>query len=196
LNNSVLKKLLMEYEKNRINAEHDLEIRKQELYKKNPRLLELENELNNYSINIAKQILNTNKKNYIDTLKLKINTLKKEKESIFNSLKLPKNYLEPRYSCSLCNDTGYISNLNGTSKICSCLQQKLFDLEFNKNIILMENFTNFNFDFYNNTIDEKKYNSTISPRENINIIKNASENFINSFETSNNLLFTGGTGLR
>ena len=84
----------------------------------------------------------------------------------------------------------------GKTTMCSCLKQKIFDIEYNKSSIQVENFTNFNLNLYSNVVDEKKYNSKVSPQENIKIIKTASENFIQNFETEKNLLFTGGTGLR
>ena len=84
--------------------------------------------------------------------------------------------------------------------MCSCLKQKLYNIEYNKsNIYNLENqnFSNFNLNFYSDEINSAKYNSNISPRENIKLIKNICESFINNFDNINtkNLLFTGNTGL-
>ena len=85
--------------------------------------------------------------------------------------------------------------------MCNCLRQKIYNIEYNQkneNIINSQNFNNFNINFFSDEIDEKKYNSSISPRENIKDIKQAAINFIDNFENGDtkNLLFTGGTGLR
>ena len=74
--------------------------------------------------------------------------------------------------------------------MCSCLKQKIFDLEYNKSNIYNiknQNFNNFNDLFYSNVVDEKKYKSDISPRENIKLIKDICFKFINNFE---NLYFS------
>lgn len=85
--------------------------------------------------------------------------------------------------------------------MCNCLKQKIYNIEFNQkneNIISIQNFNNFNINLFSNEINEKKYNTSISPRENILDIKNAAIKFINNFEDENtkNLIFSGGTGLR
>ena len=95
---------------------------------------------------------------YISNLKREVETLKKEKNEIFKTLKLPSNYLEPHFNCPICKDTGYVFNGN-SSHMCNCLKQKIFDIEYNKSSIGLENFTNFNLNLYSNTADEKKYDS-------------------------------------
>ena len=84
--------------------------------------------------------------------------------------------------------------------MCSCLKQKIYDIEYNKsNISNLEkqNFNNFNLNFYSDEINKEKYNSNISPKENIKLIKNICDKFINNFDNpeQHNLLFTGNTGL-
>lgn len=89
----------------------------------------------------------------------------------------------------------------GKTNMCNCLKQKIYNIEYNEkngNIIKADNFNNFNINLFSDEINEKKYNSKISPRENINDIKTAAINFIENFDDENtkNLLFSGGTGLR
>ena len=196
MNNFVLNDLLKEYEKKRIDSSRDLELRKKNLFLSNPRLQEIENELNSISISTAKLILNNNNPKYLKELKSSIEKLKKEKESILQSINKTSSYLTPNYDCSLCNDTGYI--FDGSSTLmCTCLKQKIFNLEYNKIAIKMENFSNFNLNLYGEDSNIKKYNSDISPKENMKEIKKASEKFIENFENpdNKNLFFTGGTGL-
>ena len=59
------------------------------------------------------------------------------------------------------------------------------------------NFSDFSDKLYSNEINSQKYNANISPRENINIIKNICIKFINNFDNpeEKNLLFLGNTGL-
>lgn len=199
MNNSILNDLLKQYEKTRLNNMHDLENRKKELYLSNPKLQEIDEKLSSLSINTAKSILQNNSLESLSTLKENISNLKQEKEKLLKSLGLSLEYLEPFYNCKLCKDTGYILN-NGKTSMCSCLKQKIYNIEYNQkneNIIKNQNFDNFNATLFSNEINEKKYNSKISPRENITDIKNAAINFINNFDDENtkNLIFSGGTGL-
>ena len=200
MNNSILNNLLNEYEKIRINNIHDLEERKSKIYLSNPKLQEIDDKISKLSINSAKSIINNNSKDTLNNLKVELDKLKKEKESLLKSLNLPKDYLSLKYNCSICKDTGYIIE-NGKTTMCSCLKQKIFNIEYNQkngNIIKNQNFENFNINLYSDKSDEKKYNSKLSPRENILDIKNAAINFIENFDYENtkNLIFSGGTGLR
>ena len=178
---------------------HDLENRKKELYLSNPKLQEIDEKLSSLSINTAKSILQNNSAESLSTLKENISKLKQEKERLLKSLGLSLEYLEPFYNCKLCKDTGYILN-NGKTSMCSCLKQKIYNIEYNQkneNIIKNQSFDNFNINLFSNEVNEKKYNSKISPRENITDIKNVAINFINNFndENTKNLIFSGGTGL-
>ena len=58
MSNEVLDSLLREYEQKKLRAELDLEDRKAKLYKKHPRLQQIEDELNNFAIETSKNILN------------------------------------------------------------------------------------------------------------------------------------------
>ena len=85
--------------------------------------------------------------------------------------------------------------------MCSCLKQKLLNISFNKSNMYnlkKENFENFNDAFFSDEVDLSKYKFNISPRKNIQNIKNKSIEFIKNFDNSDskNLLFTGATGLR
>lgn len=198
-NNDTIKELLKKYEQKHTKALNDLEKRKQLLYNNCPELLNIESKLHTLGISTAKCILTDNNVSYLDTLKQEIENLNKEKQTILNNLGIDENYLKPNYECQICNDTGYITN-NYQTIMCSCLKQDLLNIEYNKSNIYTldkENFDNFNFEVYSDEINKEKYNSNISPRENMKIIKKISEEFITNFNnpTSKNLLFIGNTGL-
>lgn len=200
MSNGVLNSILKEYEQKKLNAELDLEKRKKSLYEQVPRLEIIEDNLNNYAIMTAKNILN-NFDYSISELQKKINILKLEKSEILNELNLPSDYLQPNYSCKICNDTGYIKTDNYKTKMCNCLKQKLLDYSFNKSNMYnldKENFNKFNENIFSDEVDLSKYKLNISPRKNIINIKNKCMEFVENFDDLNqkNLLFTGGTGLR
>ena len=174
MNDSTLKKLLKEYDKKRQLAFLDLDKRKQELFSSNKRLEEIDNEINSYSIQIAKNILSSpNDTTFLENLRNKIDTLKKEKNMLLKSLNIDDNFFKPHFDCNLCNDTGYIQE-GYSFNLCSCIKQKLFDIEYNKsNIDKLEkdNFDNFNYNLYSDNINEALYSSNLSPRDNIKNIR-------------------------
>ncbi len=198
----ILNSLLKEYSQKKLQAELDLEKRKEELYNSIPRLRQIEDDLNNFAISTAKNILkNGSSPEEEQELKNKVELLKAEKARILAELNLPDNYLQPFYSCSICKDTGYVSDGGYNMVMCSCLKQKLLDYSFNKSNMSnlnKENFSTFNPNMFSDEVDIAKFHFNISPRTNILNIKNKCVQFVENFEdpTQKNLLFTGNTGLR
>ena len=202
MSNDALSSLLKEYEQKKLNAEMDLEKRKNNLYKLIPRLEQIDTELSTLGINTAKNILNNiSKPDSVDNLKLKISNLKKEKEALLIQNGYSLDYLKPFYECKICNDTGFILDKNYKTTMCNCLKQKLLNISFNKSNISninKEHFNNFNELLFSDEVDLAKYRFNISPRRNIINIKNKSIEFVNNFDNPEykNLLFVGTTGLR
>ena len=199
MSSEFLPELLLEYDKKKRRAELDLEDRKKELYAKLPRLQEIEIELNNFAINTAKNILNGTSSS-LESLNAKVSILKKEKEKILKENNIPEDFLEPKYECPICKDTGYIQNEHSASSLCSCLTQKLLDISYNKSNISnleKENFSTFNLNIFPDKPDPEKYKIDISPRQNMLIIKEKCLEFVENFDDpkTHNLLFTGNTGL-
>ncbi len=200
--NEVLNSLLKDYEKKKLQAEIDCEKRKEQLYKNVPKLGEIEDELNNFAINMTKNILkNGDSSLEKNELEKRITNLKMEKAKILSELHLPSDYLKPHYECKICNDTGYITDSNYKTTLCSCLKQKLFDYAFNKSNMSnldKENFSTFNANVFSDEVDVAKYKYNISPRRNILNIKDKCLEFVENFDNPNykNLLFTGNVGLR
>ena len=197
---TVLKSLLSQYNQKRTKAELDARKRKQDLYSKYPRLQEIDDNLSSLAISTTQSLISHNDKKLLDELNYKITELKQEKGSVLNDIGVSSDYLEPHYDCQLCKDTGYITNKDYTVSMCSCLKQKLYDEQYNQSNISnldTQNFEHFSDSYYSDKIDEEKYHTKISPRENINIIKDVCYKFIENFENPDqkNLLFTGNTGL-
>lgn len=198
----VLKIILREYEIKRNRAIQEAETRKRELLKVNPKLSEIETELANLSLQTAKSILQTeneNQKKLLADLKKQSAQLIKEKNSFLKNLVKDSNFLKPRFECKSCKDTGYIEK-DGTSTMCNCLKQRIFNTYYNKSNIgnlEKENFKKFNINIFSNDKNQELYKSKLSPRENMEFIKEKAQNFIKNFNQPDekNLLFTGNTGL-
>lgn len=118
MSNEVLNSLLKEYEQKKIKAELDLEKRKENLYSLEPKLKQIEDDLNSFAILTAKSILKNGTGSLLE-LQEKSKILKKEKEEILKLHDLDMDYLKPFYSCTLCNDTGYIADDNHKTQMCA-----------------------------------------------------------------------------
>ena len=200
MQNTELKSILKEYEEKRFHRELVLEQKKQEIYAKCPRLQEIEDTLKKLGITTVQSIANSDKTTHlqkIQELNQKIQQLKTEKQQLLASLQLSEKDLLPVFDCPICEDTGYTKESNGTV-MCSCLTQKLLNTQYNKSNITniqKENFENFNLLYYSDKVDTEKYSASISPRDNIQIIKGICEKFIQNFDdpSEKNLLFVGNT---
>lgn len=197
MDNSILKQLLTEYDSKRTRELASLEDRKNKLSESSSEYNRLEQDLRELSLASLKNMLIQSpeeKSKNLKELEEKTNKILLEKEFLLKKLNLPDDFLSPHFDCKICQDTGYVDN-----ELCSCIKQKIYDIEYNKsNIsnIVYENFDNFNFDLYSDK-PNSSYNSSFSPRENMKKIFNISKQFIANFDlpSEKNLMFLGPTGL-
>ncbi len=200
MNTDNLKSLLIKYDQKRNSAILAAKHKKYELYDKIPELEQIDNNINSLSIQSIKAVLTTqNNKKIIDDLNKKISDMRKKRDSILKANGLTFKDLEPNFECKKCKDTGYVKGENG-NELCSCIKQKLYNLEYNNaNIYDLKNqtFKNFKLDFYSDEVNQEKYGKKISPRQNIISIKKMCDNFIENFDDpkESNLLFCGSPGL-
>ena len=202
MNNVLLKQLLNEYDFKRNKALEEANQKKEKLLEVNPKISEINKELSNISIVATRKIIKADleeKKKILLELKKKTNNLIKEKNNIIKELFKSTEYFEPNFECKNCKDTGFVQK-SGKTEICNCLKQKIYDISYNKSNmgnLEFENFNTFNIRLFSDKEDKEKYKSNISPRENINLLKEKANNFINNFNDpqEKNLIFLGGTGL-
>lgn len=114
------------------------------------------------------------------------------KRDLLEASGYPRDYLEPIYICDKCKDTGIVDGQK-----CSCFNQAAIDLLYNqsniKKILLLENFSNFNYDWYSEEYIDPIMN--ISALENIVSVTDNIRGFLNRFPSGENLLFFGSTGV-
>ncbi len=202
MDNSLLKQVLKEYDEKRTRALQAAEERKKDLMSVNPRLQEIDKELTLNSIQASKAILVSDSKekaSLLASLKKKNNSLIKEKNDFIKNLSKENNYLNPHFDCKLCKDTGYVQK-DGKLSMCSCLKQRIFDIAYNKSNmgnLERENFSSFNIRIFSDKPDKELYKSDLSPRENMQIIREKVKSFIENFDNpeEKNLIFTGNTGV-
>ena len=198
MDNTILKQLLTEYDAKRLKAFAELENRKKLLRDSSHEYESLEKNLHSISIESLKSMLTLSadeKEKMLKVLNQKTSLIVEKKKKLLKQLNLPEDYLSPHFDCPLCEDTGYLG-----SSLCSCIKQKIYDIEYNKSNIgnvYIENFEHFNFDIYSDEANPALYHSQASPRENIKKIYDISQRFVKNFDSSDekNLMFLGPTGL-
>lgn len=191
--NNLVQEVLREYEMLRDRSLKYALMRREEVYKKIPEISDIDNKIKDIGIEISKSIfLKPQKsKELLQGLKSRLDALKKKKADLLRSNGYPENYLEQRFECNICKDTGYVNN-----KRCRCFEQKLINLYYRQSsiedITKVENFSNFDFYLYS----DKPLNGKMSPRENMKSIVDVAKEFIDNFDNEKeSLFFYGDSGL-
>ncbi|WP_326911159.1 ATP-binding protein [Sedimentibacter sp. MB31-C6] len=191
----LIENIKTEYNKKRLKAAREADLRKEELYERIPGLEEINRKISLASIELSKLYLSKpdDIEEQVLELKEKITCLKKNKDEFYNKYNIPKNFTEPNYQCSNCNDTGY--TLEG--KRCNCMNKQiinyLYDISNMIHMLKRENFDTFDINIFSNELYNKE---KLTPRQNMYKILETCEDFCNNFDDVNmNLLFYGGTGL-
>ena len=198
MNPAVYKQVQREYDLKRERAIREAEERKRQLLDKQPRYKELIEKKNKLAIELTKTVVRTKgieRQIASDNLEVKLKEIESQIQSLLNSLKLDNEYLEPKFECKRCEDTGYI---NGNIR-CSCFTQKVVNITYKQNNMLKlkdENFNVFDIAYFSNKPDREKYQSEKSPLENIEEIKKIAKTFCDNINDpkQKNLLFVGKAG--
>lgn len=197
--NNNLKSLLLQYDQKRSKAIYDASFKKNSFYSEHPEIEKIENDISSLSSRRIQLILKANNKDDIKKINKRITALKNQRSSLLNQSGVSEEDFKPNFNCKKCNDTGYVETNEG-NKLCSCIKQALYNLEYNASNIYdlkNQNFKNFDINLYSDDINIDKYDSSISPRENMLSILQTCKSFIKNFNnpSESNLLFCGHTGL-
>ena len=185
--------ILTIYDKLREDESRSLKLRKDEISKKYPQIIDLDNKIQKLSLQMAVSVLKSNNgEKTLDIFKENITDLRVKKCEMLVEKGYNPEYLNLHYNCSKCKDTGFIGNVK-----CICYKQKLIKLYYKNSeletTIKINNFNNFDLNlFSNHKLGEEKF----SPRKNMEnnleyILKDYIPNFSN---IGTNLLFFGNPG--
>ena len=196
MNRDIISDIQRIYEKRRDKNIRDLQRRQNEVYKKLPKVEQLDDEIKKVGIKMAREVLFNPDKGEEITLKAKetIEALKMEKAFLLTEGNISADYLDLTYDCLNCKDTGYLDD----GQRCSCMKQMLINRAYKmsnlESVLDKENFKTFDIKVFSNDPFEGE---KLSPRENMMEILSYAEGFIGNFRENNgeNLLFYGTTGL-
>ncbi|MDO5717388.1 MAG: ATP-binding protein [Tissierellia bacterium] len=151
------------------------DVRTKEVYDRIPRIKEIDGEFKLIGLKLAKSILES--RNLIPQLKRESEELQKEKRELLESHGYPADYLELKYDCEICKDTGSVNSRN-----CQCkkrlLAEKLYSMSGIERIIELENFDNFDLKLFRSNRNESE---RASPREMMAIYKDDAMRYVENF---------------
>ena len=179
------------YNNRRLENKIEMDRRIKEVYENVPQIAEYDREIASLAVNATRLALSGDA-SAKDSLREDIQVISEKKRAALLMNRYPGDYLDEIFTCPICKDTGFVHG-----KPCECLKSEIINLIYSRSelneILAVENFDNFNFDFYSDDIIDEV--SGISSLENMETIVDRCHYFINNFDkTFDNLLFYGRAG--
>ena len=191
----IMRRALMRFEEDKRTRQDRFEARRDGIFRRAPRLQEIERELSSTMSRIISSALRrgTDPRNAVEHLREENLSLQSEKKALLFHLGLPEDALEEKPVCALCGDTGYRGGA-----VCRCLKE-YYAREQQKELSRMldlggQSFESFSLHWYS---DQDILGLGVSPRENMDWVYRTCKRYAEKFhpETSGNLLLTGDPGL-
>lgn len=189
-----LNKIFNEYEELRTKAANERGKRIEDVYKKVPRIKEIDDKIYSLGFGNMQNIIKNPKKadEYNSEMKEKFKILNAEKKKLIEENNISPDYDEYKYECEKCSDTGFMPD----GKKCICYTQKLINEAYTKSnlgdILEKQNFNTFSFEYYS----KNSSGYEISPYENMEKIYTRCRDYCKNFDNEvKSLLFSGPTGL-
>nr|MBQ6242167.1 ATP-binding protein [Lachnospiraceae bacterium] len=180
------------YQERRRLAREEARERRDAFFQENPRAEELDREI----VQISGELIMTSldgDETRTDFLKARRRALIQEKKALFSAAGLTEKYLEPRYLCPHCQDTGWTPD-----RECSCRRRLVIEQFYSDSVLWRragrENFDTFSLDWYD---DEKKLKAFQGRtcREVMEENLRAAKNYVAGFDTRRDgVLMTGPVG--
>ena len=186
-------KILAIYDQIRQDEESDYRNRKIYIEKTHPEIIELDQKIGKLCIQLSISALKSieNREAYLTDLREKIMDLRMKKSEQLVSSGFAMDYLNLRYRCNKCRDTGFIGNTK-----CTCFKQKVVEVYYEgselRGLLKTNNFDNFKLEHYSSRKSELE---PTSPKKNMEKILSKSMSFLKNFDSiDENLLFFGNSG--
>ena len=164
----IMRRALQQFEEDRRVREERFQARRESVFRRQPRLRQIEEELGSTMSRIISSALRhgTDPGPAVEVLREENLRIQEEKRQLLNQMGLPQDCLDEKPACALCGDTGY---RNG--QVCRCLRQ-YYAREQQKELSRMldlgsQSFDTFSLDWY-----PQEYDSAYgrSSRENMETV--------------------------
>lgn len=194
---SIIRDILQEYDLIQREEEQALQRRREEVAEKIPEIVSIHHRIIEKMAEHSRKIIQNPSRysNSIDQLQKEIADLKAKETQLLVENGYPADYLEMRYRCSRCKDTGFVGF--PVREKCSCLMQKLIARTYQLSNIHELEYQNFD------TFDSSIFPDTVEPGEKMSQkqymeeLKGRLEEYVAQFPDNDRkiILFTGKTGL-
>ena len=191
----VVNKVRVEFENKRKRASALSDRHTVEVSAKCPELLSVTHALSLTGLSVFKASLESkqNLEKKIAEIKKENMTLQAKKRELLVNAGFPEDYLDIKYECEKCNDTGYVG-----VNMCSCMKKALVREAYNSSglgkVLTSQTFENFDVRYYS----DESTDGNASPREQMASILEKAKLYVEDFGEDGreeNLLFCGTTGL-
>ena len=190
----ILRQALYRFDRDRQERERRLQERRESVFRRQPRLREIDRELRGTMSRVIAQALHrgADPQAAIAALKEENLALQEERRTLLRELGLPEDCLEEKPACPLCGDTGYRGG-----GMCRCLRQycaREQQRELSRMLDLGgQSFDTFSLEWYSEECDPAL---GISARENMDWVCQRCKRYAETFGPgSGSLLLTGSPGL-
>ena len=190
----IMHRALQQFGEDRQAREERFQARRESVFRRQPRLRQIEEELGSTMSRIISSALRhgTDPGPAVDVLREENLRIQEEKRQLLTQMGLPQDCLDEKPACALCGDTGY---RNG--QVCRCLRQ-YYAREQQKELSRMldlgsQSFDTFSLDWY-----PQEYDSSFgsSARENMEKVYDICADYAHQFgKRPGNLLLFGAPGL-
>ena len=190
----IMRRALQRFEDDKAQRENRFEERRENIFRRQPRLRQIDMELRSTMSRIIANALRrgTDPRPAVDRLRDENLSLQQEKRDLLMAMNLPEDALDAKPACALCGDSGYRGGA-----VCRCLKQ-YYAQEQQKELSRMLDLGNQSFDTFSLDWYPDRYDSNIgcSPREHMEIIYDACAGYAHQFgRKPANLLLFGAPGL-
>lgn len=190
----IMRRALERLETDRREREERFLARRESIFRRQPRLRQIDEELRSTMSRIIAQALRrgTDPGPAVAALREENLRIQEEKRQLLHTMGLPEDCLEETPACPLCGDTGY---RNG--RVCRCLR-RYYAEEQQKELSRMldlggQSFDSFSLDWYPKEYDT---NLGLSPRQNMEAVYDICADYAHQFgKCPGNLLLFGAPGL-
>ena len=191
----IMSRALQRFEQDRQQRQEDFELRRERIFRRQPRLREIENELRATMSRIISAALRkgADPRPAVERLRDDNLRLQQEKHALLRQLGLAEDCLDDKPACPLCGDTGYQDG-----RVCQCLR-RYYAQEQQRELSRMldlgnQSFDTFNLDWYSDRLAPGQPKSARQHME--ERVYETCVNYALSFgKRMNNLLMFGAPGL-
>lgn len=192
LSNSQYNAVMRGYEERQRLQRHALDARIREVYEKVPQIRQLDQTISTTAADCARRVLCGDAGARVH-LKEELEGLQQQKVALLREAGFSADYMELRYDCPDCRDTGYAGG-----KRCHCFERQRLNILYAQSniesILKEENFEHFRYDFYNDT--EVVPQLGMTELAYMKIVVRQCQEFADQYpQKGTSLLFTGGTGV-